>query len=217
MGEKFSKSFIKIEFSCSIPWEEKINFRKNLIFFAFPCSTPWGDLSEISEAIHKIRVFVLYHLREKNIYGKGAVFDHPRCLPIEGRKIFFSKGLIFSLSRDLPLEGRKLQNRHNFWPLPVGTSEGIFKTGVKKLASRCLLFEGRKFFWEWLPKRPLSVGISEEKIIPWNPHISNFLAGYSLGNKTFLKTPTKTASLSRNKWKANFREDPKKHHLSFLT
>ena len=40
MGEKFSKSFIKIEFSCSIPWEEKINFRKNLIFFAFPCSTP---------------------------------------------------------------------------------------------------------------------------------------------------------------------------------
>lgn len=96
------------------PLGGKNYFRKNLIFFAFPCSTPRGDLSEISETIHKIRVFVLYHLREKNIYGKGAVFDHPRCLPIEGRKIFFSKGLIFNLSRDLPLEGRKLQNRHNF-------------------------------------------------------------------------------------------------------
>ena len=94
MGEKFSKSFIKIEFSCSIPWKEKI-IRKNFIFFALPCSTPWGDLSEISEAIHKIRVFVLYHLREKNIYGKGAVFDHPRCLPIEGRKIYFFKRLNF--------------------------------------------------------------------------------------------------------------------------
>lgn len=151
MGEKFSKSFIKIEFSCSIPWEEKF-FRKNLIFFAFPCSTLWGDLSEISEAIHIIRVFVLYHLREKNIYGKGAVFDHPRCLPIEGRKIFFSKGLIFSLSRDLPLEGRKLQNRHNFWPLQVGTSEEIFKTGVKKRVSRCLPFEERKIFLRMTPQ-----------------------------------------------------------------
>ena len=90
MGEKFSKSFIKIEFSCSIPWKEKI-IRKNFIFFALPCSTPWGNLSEISEAIHKIQVFVLYHLREKNFYGKGAVFDHPRCLPIEGRKYFFKR------------------------------------------------------------------------------------------------------------------------------
>lgn len=186
MGEKFSKSFIKIEFSCSIPWEEKINFRKNLIFFAFPCSTPWGDLSEISEAIHKIRVFVLYHLREKNIYGKGAVFDHPRCLPIEGKKYIFSKGLIFSLSRDLPLEGRKLQNRHNFWPLPVGTSEEIFKTEVKKRVSRWLLF-GREIFWKHPAKWLFSLGISEEKIIPWNPHISNFLAGYSLGEQNFFE------------------------------
>ena len=32
MGEKFSKSFIKIEFSCSIPWEEKIIFEKTLYF-----------------------------------------------------------------------------------------------------------------------------------------------------------------------------------------
>ena len=49
MGEKFSKPFIKIEFSCS---------------------TTWG---------------------EKNYCGKGAVFGYLRCLPIEGRKIFFQK------------------------------------------------------------------------------------------------------------------------------
>ena len=146
MGEKFSKSFIKIEFSCSIPWEEKIIFEKTLYFSrsrapplegifrkfrkpfiksAFSCSTTWG---------------------EKNYCGKGAVFGYPRCLPIEGRKIFFSKGLIFSLSRDLPLEGRKWQNRHIFWPLSMRTSEEIFKTGVKKLASRCLPFDGAKLF-----------------------------------------------------------------------
>lgn len=77
------------------PLGGKNYFRKNLIFFAFPCSTPRGDLSEISETIHKIRVFVLYHLREKNIYGKGAVFGYPRCLPIEGRKIYFFKRLNF--------------------------------------------------------------------------------------------------------------------------
>ena len=145
MGEKFSKPFIKIEFSCSTTWGRKIFTAKARFLI----------------------ILVAYLLREE--------------------KYIFSKGLIFSLSRDLPLEGRKLQNRHNFWPLPVGTSEGIFKTGVKKLASRCLLFEGRKFFWEWLPKRPLSVGISEEKIIPWNPHISNFLAGYSLGEQNFFE------------------------------
>lgn len=146
-----------------LPFEgEKRNLSKWLIFDHSRCLP---DGREIFKTIHKNRVFVLYLL--------------------EG-KIIFRKSLIFSLSRDLPLEGN-LQNRHNFWPLPVGTSEGIFKTGVKKLASRCLLFEGRKFFWEWLPKRPLSVGISEEKIIPWNPHISNFLAGYSLGEQNFFE------------------------------
>ena len=148
-----------------LPFEgEKRNLSKWLIFDPSRCLP---DGREIFKTIHKNRVFVLYLL--------------------EG-KIIFRKSLIFSLSRDLPLEGN-LQNRHNFWPLPVGTSEGIFKTGVKKLASRCLLFEERKFFWEWLPKRPLSVGISEEKIIPWNPHISNFLAGYSLEEKFFESTP----------------------------
>ena len=146
-----------------LPFEgEKRNLSKWLIFDPSRCLP---DGREIFKTIHKNRVFVLYLL--------------------EG-KIIFRKSLIFSLYRDLPLEGN-LQNRHNFWPLPVGTSEGIFKTGVKKLASRCLLFEGRKFFWEWLPKRPLSVGISEEKIIPWNPHISNFLAGYSLGEQNFFE------------------------------
>lgn len=146
MGEKFSKSFIKIEFSCFIPWEEKIIFEKTLYFSrsrapplegifrkfrkpfiksAFSCSTTWGRKIFTAKARFLI-ILVAYLLREE--------------------KYIFSKGLIFSLSRDLPLEGRKLQNRHNFWPLPVGTSEGIFKTGVKKLASRCLLFEGRKFF-----------------------------------------------------------------------
>ena len=90
MGEKFSKSFIKIEFSCSIPWKEKIfektlyfsrsralprkgifrKFRKPFIKSKFSCSTTWG---------------------EKNYCGKGAVFGYPRCLPIEGRKIFFQK------------------------------------------------------------------------------------------------------------------------------
>lgn len=146
-----------------LPFEgEKRNLSKWLIFDPSRCLP---DGREIFKTIHKNRVFVLYLLE---------------------RKIIFRKSLIFSLSRDLPLEGN-LQNRHHFWPLPVGTSEGIFKTGVKKLASRCLLFEGRKFFWEWLPKRPLSVGISEEKIIPWNPHISNFLAGYSLGEQNFFE------------------------------
>ena len=145
MGEKFSKSFIKIEFSCSIPWKEK-NIRKNFIFFALPCSTPWGNLSEISEAIHKIQVFVLYHLRREKLLRQRRGFWLSSLPTYWGKKNIFSKGLIFGFSRDLPLEGRKLQNRHNFWPLPVGTSEGIFKTGVKKLASRCLLFEGRKFF-----------------------------------------------------------------------
>ena len=156
-------------------------------WFIFGPSRCLPDGREIFKTIHKNRVFVLYHLREKNIYGKGAVFDHPRCLPIEGRKIYFFKRLNFRFFSWSTPWGRKFRSRHNFWPLPVGKSEGIFKTGVKKLASRCLLFEGRKFFWEWLPKRPLSVGISEEKIIPWNPHISNFLAGYSLGEQNFFE------------------------------
>ena len=104
MGEKFSKSFIKIEFSCSIPWEEKIIFEKTLYFSrsrapplegifrkfrkpfiksAFSCSTTWGRKIFTAKARFLI-ILVAYLLREE--------------------KYIFSKGLIFSLSRDLPLE-----------------------------------------------------------------------------------------------------------------
>ena len=144
MGEKFSKSFIKIEFSCSIPWEEKIIFEKNLYFSRSRASPPWGDLSEISEAIHKIRVFVLYHLRKKIFTAKARFLIILVAYLLREEKYIFSKGLIFSLSRDLPLEGRKLQNRYNFWPLPVGTSEEIFETGVKKALSSLPTLWGKK-------------------------------------------------------------------------
>lgn len=123
-------------------------FSKPFIKTAFSCSTTWGRKIFTAKARFLI-ILVAYLLREE--------------------KYIFSKGLIFSLSRDLPLEGRKLQNRHNFWPLPVGTSEGIFKTGVKKLASRWLLFGGTKLFWKHLLKRPLPVGISREKKFSTGP------------------------------------------------
>ena len=90
------------------------------------------------------RIFVLYHLREKNIYDKGAVFDHPRCLPIEGRKIFFSKGLIFSLSRDLPIEERKIYRHPAKRLSPLGISEEKNNSIQAALfaISRWLLFGG---------------------------------------------------------------------------
>ena len=176
----------------------------------------WAENKLFSRKAHKNRFFVLYPLRDKKIsfnpqflafldgyplrekkfLSKWFIFGPSRCLP-DGREIFktihknrvfvlyllegkiiFRKSLIFSLSRDLPLEGRKLQNRHNFWPLPVGTSEEIFKTEVKKRVSRCLPFGEQNFFWRHLLKRPLPVGISREK---------------------------------------KYRQDPKKHPLSFLT
>lgn len=158
------------------PLGGKKYFRKNLIFFAFPCSTPWGDLSEISEAIHKIRVFVLYHLSEKNIYGKGAVFDHPRCLPIEERKI-----------KKHPAK----------WLSPLGISEE--KNNSIKAAlfaiSRWLLFGG---IFESNSRRSLTGEYVKKLWIFW-------------------KTPPKTASPSGNKWEVNFRQDPKKAPLLFLT
>lgn len=95
--------------------------------------------------IHKNRVFVLYPLREKKeILSKWFSFGPSRCLP-DGRRKILSKNLIFSFSRDLPLEGRKLRNRHNFWSLPVGTSEEILETGKKALFSLATLW-GKKFF-----------------------------------------------------------------------
>lgn len=118
----------------------------------------------------------------------------------EPKKKFFRKTLYFSRSRAPPLEGifRK------------------FRKPFIKSAFSCSTTWGRKIF------------TAKARFLP-------FLGGYSLGGylKTtqkglsprgyvkklwiFRKTPTKTASLSRNKWKANFREDTKKHPLSFLT
>ena len=109
-----------------LPFEgEKRNLSKWLIFDPSRCLP---DGREIFKTIHKNRVFVLYLL--------------------EG-KIIFRKSLIFSLSRDLPLEGWKLRYRHNFWPFSVETSERENKNFVQAAIfghSRCLLFEGRKFF-----------------------------------------------------------------------
>lgn len=144
MGEKFSKSFIKIEFSCSIPWEEKIIFEKTLYFSrsralplegifrksrkpfiksAFSCSTTWGRKIFTAKARFLI-ILVAYLLREE--------------------KYFFSKGLIFSLSRDLPLEGRKIYRHPAKWLSPLGISEE--KNNSIKAAlfaiSRWLLFGG---------------------------------------------------------------------------
>ena len=86
---------------------------------------------------------MLYHLREKNFNGKGAVFGYPRCLPIEGRKNF-SKSLIFGSSRDLPLEEENFE---------AGTTFDLFQweqvkkysKRVKKRSSSWLLFGERNF------------------------------------------------------------------------
>ena len=144
MGEKFSKSFIKIEFSCSIPWEEKIIFEKTLYFSrsrvlplegifrksrklfiksAFSCSTTWGRKIFTVKARFLI-ILVAYLLREEKYFFKRLNFR------------FFSWSTPW---------GRKFRSRHNFWPLQVGTSEEIFKTEVKNgfLAGYSL---GEKFF-----------------------------------------------------------------------
>ena len=87
------------------PWGTKISFNPQLLtfldgyplrekkeslskWFSFDPSRCLPDGREIFKTIHKNRVFVLYHLREKTFNGKGAVFGYPRCLPIEGRKKF---------------------------------------------------------------------------------------------------------------------------------
>lgn len=145
-----------------LPFEgEKRNLSKWLIFDPSRCLP---DGREIFKTIHKNRVFVLYLL--------------------EG-KIIFRKSLIFSLSRDLPLEGN-LQNRHNFWPLPVGTSEGIFKTGVKTGFSLPTLW-GKKIFLRVTPQTASLSGNKWRENNSLEPHISNFLAGYSLGEQNFFE------------------------------
>ena len=99
MGEKFSKPFIKIEFSCSIPWGKKY-FSRNLIFFAFSWSTTWGRKLLTAKARFLV-ILVAYLLREEKI---------------------FSKGLIFNLSCDLPLGGRKKWKYPAKWLSPLGIS-----------------------------------------------------------------------------------------------
>ena len=104
------------------------NFSKPFIKSAFSCSTTWEGKFFAAKARFLV-ILVAYLLREE--------------------KYIFSKGLIFGFSRDLPLEGWKLRYRHNFWPLSVETSERENKNFVQAAIfghSRCLLFEGRKFF-----------------------------------------------------------------------
>ena len=189
MWEKFSKSFIIIEFSCSIPWEEKIIFEKTLYFSrsrapplegifrkfrkpfiksAFSCSTTWGK-----KYLRQRRGFWLSSL--PTYWGKKKIF----------KRLNFR---FFSWSTPW---GRKFRSRHNFWPLQVGTSEEIFKTEVKKRLSRWLLF-GREIFWKHPAKWLFSLGISEEKKIPSKPHFLPFLGGYSLGD---IWKPLKKGSL----------------------
>ena len=209
-GKIFFEKTLYFSRSRALPFEGIFRkFRKPFIKSAFSCSTTWGRKIFTAKARFLI-ILVAYLLREE--------------------KYIFSKGLIFSLSRDLPLEGRKLQNRHNFWPLPVGTSEEIFETGVKKHSSRCLPFEERKI--KKHPAKWLSpLGISEEKnnsikaalfaISRWLL-FGGIFESNSRGSLTgeyvkklwiFRKTPPKTASPSGNKWEVNFWEGPKKHPL----
>ena len=104
------------------------NFSKPFIKSAFSCSTTWEGKFFAAKARFLV-ILVAYLLREE--------------------KYIFSKGLIFGFSRDLPLEGWKLRYRHNFWPFSVETSERENKNFVQAAIfghSRCLLFEGRKFF-----------------------------------------------------------------------
>ena len=185
-----------------LPFEgEKRNLSKWLSFDPSRCLP---DGREIFKIIHKNRVFMLYPLGEKIIFEKTLYFSRSRAPPLEGIFRKFRKPFIKSAFSCSTTWGRKIFTaKARFLIILVAyllrEEKYIFSKGLIFSLSRDLPLEGRKFFWEWLPKRPLSVGISEEKIIPWNPHISNFLAGYSLGNKTFLKAPTKTASPSRNK------------------
>ena len=72
MGEKFSKPFIKIEFSCSIPWGKKY-FSRNLIFFAFLWSTTWGRKLLTAKARFLV-ILVAYLLREEKIFFKRLNF-----------------------------------------------------------------------------------------------------------------------------------------------
>lgn len=142
---------------------------------------------------------MLYHLREKTFNGKGAVFGYPRCLPIEGRKNF-SKSLIFGSSRDLPLEEENFEAGTTF-DLSQWEQVKKYSKRVKKRSSRWLLFGGRNFL-----KAPRQMTFLTGNKWRKNNFIKAAIFGHSRclpieGTKLFLKTPTKTFSPSRNKWR----------------
>lgn len=167
---------------------------------AFLDGYPLREKKEIYQSGLVLTLLDAYQMGEK--FSKPFIKTAFSCSTTWGRKIFTAKARFLIILVAYLLREEKY----------------IFSKGLIFSLSRDLPLEGRKFFWEWLPKRPLSVGISEEKIIPWNPHISNFLAGYSLREENFfgkhlLKRPL-PVGISREE---NFRQDPKKHPLSFLT
>ena len=152
------------------------NFSKPFIKSAFSCSTTWEGKFFAAKARFLV-ILVAYLLREEKYFFKRLNFR------------FFSWSTPW---------GRKFRSRHNFWPLQVGTSEEIFKTEVKKRVSRWLLF-GREIFWKHPAKWLFSLGISEEKKFHQSRNFRSLSLPILWGIKYFLKTPTKTASPSRNK------------------
>ena len=178
-------------FSRWLPFEgEKRNLSK---WFSFDLSQCLPDGREI------LKPFIKTAFSCSTTWGRKLLTAKARFLVIlvayllRKEKIF--KRLNFRFFSWSTPWGRKFRSRHNFWPLQVGTSEEIYTTEVKNgfLAGSSL-----GGYLKTTQKGPSPRGYVKKLWI-------------------FRKTPTKTASLSRNKWKANFREDPKKHHLSFLT
>ena len=116
---------------------------------------------------------------EENFFQKGVNFWR-FSLPTKWRDKYFSWiGLVLDLP-DAYQMGEKFSKPF------IKTAISCSTTWGEKYFFKILIFFafpwstlwGKKFFWEWLPKRPLPVGISREK---------------------------------------NYRQDPKKHPLSFLT
>ena len=95
----------------------------------------------------------------------------------------------------------------------MGTNEEIFKTEVKKRVSRCLPF-GREIFWKHHAKWLFSLGISEEKKFHQSRNFRSLSLPTFWGTKLFFKTPTKTASLSGNKWREKIFDRTLKNILS---
>lgn len=142
---------------------------------------------------------MIYPLRDENC-DTGITFDLSRWKQARG-KIKISSKPQFSVT--LAAYSLRVENFLRMTPkrpLPVGISEGIFKTEVKKRVSRCLPFEGTKLFSKHPPKWLLPLGISEEKnnfLEPAHFELSRWLLFE--GRKLFRKAPTKTTSPSGNK------------------